>query len=66
MTIIGKFSNGKRTAKVARVLNKKGKVRFVALNSDNKLLINKLFVRMYDAEDIVTQYLHAERKLKIA
>ena len=58
MTTVAKFRKNTKTAQISKVLNQKGQVRFVAM-SEGKLLINKMFVRMYSAKDIVTQYLHA-------
>tara|TARA_R110000824_G_scaffold85121_4_gene211832 strand:+ start:2215 stop:2388 length:174 start_codon:yes stop_codon:yes gene_type:complete len=57
MTTVGKFSNGNKKAQITRV-EKNGKVRFLAM-TDGKLLINKAFVRMYSAKNIVSQYLHS-------
>ena len=57
MKLVGKFSKGEKKAQIFRV-EKQGKIKFLAM-TEGKLLINKAFVRMYSAKNIVSQYLHA-------
>ena len=57
MILVGKFSKGEKKAQIFRV-EKEGKIRFIAM-TEGKLLINKVFVRMYSAKNIVSQFLHA-------
>tara|TARA_R110000796_G_scaffold60558_2_gene140093 strand:- start:22 stop:195 length:174 start_codon:yes stop_codon:yes gene_type:complete len=57
MILVGKFSKGEKKAQIFRV-EKEGKIRFIAM-TEGKLLINKVFVRMYSAKNIVSQFLHS-------
>lgn len=55
MIIVGKFSKGTKTAQIARVVNKKGQTRFIAIDGE-QLLSNQAFARMYNAKNIINQY----------